>query len=143
MGMPGQEHRRLSGRVGAADDVDVVSGARRCLRHRRAVEQPPPGQPFRPGHVEPAIRDAGRQQDGVGHHLAAVGEPDRSRGRPHVEADDVARGQDLGAELVGLPPGPVGELAARHPVRESQVVLDPGALARLAARGLALDQDGA
>ena len=45
-------------------------------------------------------------------------------------------GQQLGAELDRLPPGPVGELAAGHPVGEAQVVLDPGGLPGLAAGGV-------
>ena len=53
------------------------------------------------------------------------------------------RGQQLGAELDGLPPRPVGELAAGHPVGEAQVVLDPRGLARLAAGGELLHQHGA
>ncbi len=58
-------------------------------------------------------------------------------------AGDVARGEDLGAELDGLPAGPVGELGAGHAVGEAEVVLDPRRLAGLAAGRLPLDQQGA
>ena len=60
-----------------------------------------------------------------------------------LQGDHVAGGQHLGAELGGLPAGPVGELGAGHAVREAEVVLDPRALPGLPAGGLPLDQHGA
>ena len=76
----------------------------------------------------------------MGDDLAAVVEANGSRRRPHVEADDVAGGEDLGAELVGLPAGSVGELGAGHAVGETEVVLDARALPRLPSRRPPLDQ---
>ena len=71
---------------------------------------------------------------------AAVGEPDGA-GRPvHLDTDHVPGGDHLGAELDRLPPRPLGQLRPGHPVREAQVVLDPGTLPGLAAGGGALDQ---
>ena len=74
---------------------------------------------------------------------AAVGEPHRAGRAVDLQADHVAGGEHLGAELDRLPAGPVGELRAGDPVREAEVVLDPGALPGLAAGGGALDQHGA
>ena len=58
----------------------------------------------------------------------------------HLQRGGCARGDELGAELLRLLPCPLGELAARHPVRKAQVILDPRALARLAAGRSAFDQ---
>ena len=60
----------------------------------------------------------------------AVAEPDRPGRAVHLQADRLAGGQQLGAELDRLSPRPVGELAAGHPVGEAQVVLDPRGLPR-------------
>ena len=50
---------------------------------------------------------------------------------------------ELGAEAAGLVGRPLGEVGALEAAREAEVVLDPARLAGLAARGLALDHDGA
>ena len=55
-GVPGEVHRRLSGRVRAADDVDVLVGALGRLGQRRAVVDAAAGQPVRAGDVEAAGR---------------------------------------------------------------------------------------
>ena len=52
------------------------------------------------------------------------------------------RHADAGPELLGLDDGPLGQLRARDPRREPQVVLDPGGGARLAAGGHGVDHDG-
>jgi len=39
-------------------------------------------------------------------------------------ADDVPRGDDLGTEPGGLPPGPLGELCTRDAVGKAEVILD-------------------
>ena len=64
-------------------------------------------------------------------------------GRPlDVEADHLPGGEDFGAELLGLHPGPRGELRPGHPIGEAEIVLDPGTLAGLAAGRGPLDQHG-
>ena len=75
--------------------------------------------------------------------LAAVGERTARDRAAHLQPDHVAGGEHLGAELARLPARPVGELGAGHAVGEPEVVLDPRALARLAAGGLPLDEHGA
>ena len=52
----------------------------------------------------------------------------------------VAGGDQFGAELLRLPARALGQLAAGHPVGKAQVVLDPRALAGLAAGGGAFDE---
>ena len=76
--MASQEHRRLAGRVGPSDDVDLVAGARRSLRDRRTVEDPAARQGVGARHVELAVGDAGGQQHGVGDDLTTVVEADGS-----------------------------------------------------------------
>ena len=73
---------------------------------------------------------------------AAVREPDAPRGPLDVEADHLPGGEHLRAELQRLHPGARGQLGAGHPVRETEIVLDPGALAGLAAGRGPLDQHG-
>ena len=73
--------------------------------------------------------------------------PSANRTQPgragHLQADHVAGGEQLGAELDRLAAGPVGELRAGDAVGEAEVVLDPAALPGLAAGRRALDQHGA
>src|SRR5262249_17994097 len=82
------------------------------------------------------------EYDGLRIDGATVPEPDSARRAMYLEADDLARGQQFGAELSGLPACPVGQLGAGHAVGKAEVVLDPGALARLAAGRRPFDQDG-
>ncbi len=63
----------------------------------------------------------------------AVREAHDPRRAARLQAGHLPRGEDLGAELRRLPPGPLGELPAGHAVGEAEVVLDAGALAGLAA----------
>ncbi len=74
---------------------------------------------------------------------APIGETNGPGRAVHLQAGHLARGQHLGAELRGLPPGPVGELRPRYPIREAQVVLDPRALPRLTSGREPLHQHGA
>ena len=142
LGLPGQVDGRLAGRVGPADDVDVLVGAAGRLGQRRAVVDPASGQLGQAGRGELPVGHPGGEDDGVRVDRGAVGEPDRPGRAVDLQADHLAGGQHLGAELGRLPPGPVGELRAGHPVGEAEVVLDPGALAGLAAGRGPLDQHG-
>ena len=134
---------RLPGRVGGAHDVDLAVLAGGRLGQRGAVEDAPADEVVQARRVQPAVGDAGGQDHRVRGDLAAVLEPDHPR-LPSTAPGWVtlARGQQLGAELQRLPARPVGELLAGDAVGEAQVVLDPGALARLPAGGVRLDQHG-
>src|SRR5204862_2576244 len=96
-----------------------------------------------PRGAELPVVAAGGEDDVLRIDGAAVGEADGTRRAVDVEADHVARGEQLGPEPGRLPPGPLGQLRPGYPVREPKVVLDPRALARLAAGGGALHQHGA
>ena len=143
LGVPGEEHRGLARRVRAADDVDVAALAGRRLGGRGAVEDAAAGQLGDAGGGQRAVRHARREHDAVGGDLRAVAELHDAGRAARLQADDVAGGEHLGAELRGLAAGPVGELGAGHAVGEAEVVLDPRALPGLPAGRLALDEHGA
>ena len=74
--MFGQVQGRLTGRVGAADDMHLLTRGRRGLGGRAAVEDTRPDQLLELGDLEPAVGGAGREDDRAGADLAAVGEAD-------------------------------------------------------------------
>jgi hypothetical protein len=133
----------LAGRVGAAHDVHVLVLAPLGLGERRAVEDARPGHLRTAGGVELPVGDASREDDRLGADRTAVGQPQRLSRPVHLEGGGLAGGQQLGAELDGLPPRAVGELTAGYAVGEAEVVLDPRGLARLAAGRVLLHEHGA
>ena len=60
-----------------------------------------------------------------------------------IEADDLARDENFGAQALGLPKRPARELRARDSARKSEIVLDSRRRLRLASRRLLLDHDRA
>ena len=142
-GEPGQVNGGLAGRVRAAHHVHVLVLAALGLGERRAVVDARPGHLGATGGRQLAVGDPGREDDRLGVDRAAVGQPQFLGGTAHLKAGCLDGRQQLGAELDGLPPRAVGELAAGQAVREAQVVLDPRGLARLAAGGELLDEHGA
>ena len=95
---------------------------------------------------QPAIVGARGQDHGSALHALAVGELDLAQARPVRGSDDlrglVDAGDD-GAELARLQRRAPGEVGAGETGGEAEVVLDASARARLAARGEALDHQGA
>jgi hypothetical protein len=139
-GVPGEIDGRLARGVRPTHDVHLVPGAARRLRGRRPVEDAAALQLAEPRRGQQPVRDAGGQHHRVGRDRRAVAESHQP-GRPAgLQADDLACAQQLGAEPQRLPAGPLGQLGARHPVREAQVVLDPAALAGLPAGRTPLDE---
>ena len=119
------------------------SPAQDCgLGRRRAVVDAAADQIVGAGRLELAIADPGGQHHRVGQHRAAVVEGHLAGGALRLEADDRSGGQQLGAEAERLPPGPVGQLIAGHAVGKAEVVLDPRALAGLAAGRRPFHDDG-
>ena len=79
----------------------------------------------------------------MGRELAAVGQTD-DPGRPaDLEARHLRSEQHLRPETAGLGGRPPGQVATGDACRETEVVLDPGALAGLAPDRLLLDDHGA
>ena len=139
-GVVREEHRRLPGGVARSDDVHVEAVRARRLAAHGAVGDSLPGQPVEALHLELPPRDAARQDDCPGPQDVAVVEVHLAGGG--VDPRDRACHEDLRAEPAGLLQRPAGELLARYPRREAEVVLDPGRRAGLAAGRLALDHDG-
>ena len=85
-----------------ADDVDFVVLAGERLGHRRAVVDAGAGEALDAGHVEPAVGDAGGDQQRVAGDLAAVAQRER-RGRAiQAQLADLLRREDLHAEAPRL-----------------------------------------
>ena len=60
-----------------------------------------------------------------------------------IEADNLARDENFGAEAFGLPKRPARELGARDAARKAQIILDSRRRLRLASRRLLFDHDRA
>ena len=142
-GRPGQVHRGLAGGVPAADDEHGrVRRPTRRTRRRRS-RHPRRAAPASDGAARRVPGDAGRNHD-----RPRLDPRRRLRARrrctvaPGCKADPGLREHEAGAEEPGLLEGAVGEVAAGEPVREAEVVADPGAGAGLAAGTDGLDHRG-
>src|SRR6185437_9644851 len=125
------------------DHDDMLIAARDALAARAAVVDAAPGQLVDPGRLEAAVVDAGRDDDRLRPELVVarhLHEPGRAA---LVDLRHLLDGQELGAEALRLRRRPPGQVGPGEPDREAQVVLDPRALAGLAAGRLALDERGA
>ena len=143
LGEAGQVERGLAGRVGGPDDVDLVALDWLRLAGVGAVVDAPAGELVEPGRLQPPVGHAGGHDERPGLDLPRAVEEHRPHRPAGLEADDVARQDHLGAEAGDLGDGALGEVGAAQALGEPQVVLDRRALSRLAAGGLALDDDGA
>src|SRR6478735_3498174 len=121
-------HSGLPGRVGATDDVDVLVGAVLSLSRTGPVVHAAPSQLVQAGPGEAAVGDTGRENDSVRADAHAVVKDDAVLRAGAGESDNGLRRDHLGAELECLEAGSLRELRPGHPVRESEVVLDPRAL---------------
>ena len=116
-GVAGEVHGGLAGRVGSADDVDVLVGAGVGLGQGRAVEDAFAAQVFFAGDAEPAVVDAGGDEADAAGDLAAVGHLDDVVAVVGADGGD-ALGEELGAEALGLDVGALGELVAGEAFRK-------------------------
>ena len=119
-GLAGQVHRGLAGRIRPADHVDLFVLAFRRDGHGGPVVDAAAGQLVAAVGRQLAVGDAGGQDDRVRVDGAAVGEPHGAFGSVDLQGGGRAGGDQFGAELLGLPARPIGQLAAGHPVRESR-----------------------
>ena len=136
----GEEDRRLAGRVRPADDHHVLVAARHALAARAAVVHAAAGQLLDAGRVQAAVVDPGGDDDRLRAQPVVTGQLHEPRRPALVDGGHLLHGQELGAEAGRLRRGPAGEVGAGEAHGEAEVVLDPRALAGLAARRLALDQ---
>jgi hypothetical protein len=87
-------------------------------------------------YVEPAVAGPARGDHAACYYLAALGELDSVVAVPPFEADRLLGHRGPGAELVGLDQGAAGQLEARETGGEAQVILYPGASARLPPKAI-------
>jgi hypothetical protein len=108
--VPGQEDRRLAGRVAAADDGHRVAGAeqRLCLRGR--VVDAHLLEVVQLRHVQPAVPGPGGDDHRGGRHGGSVGQPDQVLAAVLLDRRGLRGHHELGTELTGLEHGPLGEL---------------------------------
>jgi len=121
---PAQVHRRLTGGVTAPDDDDAPPRVPGRLGGGGAVGDAAPAEPLESGHAEPAVRDAGRDDDGAGADARAVRQPHDPQVPVGLEADGGAHVEVLGPERPGLLERRVRELGAADPAGEARVVAD-------------------
>src|SRR3954465_10240394 len=93
-------------------------------------------------HGETAILDPGRADRGPRDHLRAVGQIADSFSRGELAANTLSRYQDLCAKPARLFARAFRELGPADPLGKAEIVLDPGAAARLAPNRPSLDADG-
>ena len=99
----GEVHRGLAGGVGPADDVHVLAGDVLGFGERGPVVTPRPVSFFDARRLQPAVVDAGGDDDAVG--ARACRRPARRTRRARTARLETARvldGDDFGAEASGL-----------------------------------------
>ena len=134
-----QVDRALAGRIAPAHDDHVGALAHLRLHRGRAVVDAASLVAIAVGDLQPLIPRPRGDHHRTAPHATAVGQLDRIGLAFRLEAAGVDRVGHPRAELLGLGDGPLGQLLARDPGRESQVVLDLGAGPRLAAGRAAID----
>ena len=139
--MVGEKHRSLAGRISGADEMHVEPLRDARFAARRAIEDPLAEQAVEAVRIQAAPAHAGRDDDGARLQNLVVVEDDAAAVR--IEADDLARDENLRAQALGLPKRPARELRARDAARKAQIVLDSRRRLRLASRRLLLDHDRA
>src|SRR5262245_60340054 len=108
-----QEHRRLPGRVSAADDDDLVADAQLRLDVRGGVVDAQALELAEVVELQLAILHARRDDDGAGAHIPVTAELHRKGTAGAVEALGMARDSEVGAELDRLAAGARRQRLAR------------------------------
>ena len=97
LGVAGEVEGRLAGRVGGADDVDVVALALARLAGRRAVVDAAAGELVEPGGVEPPVGHAGRDDERARLDLAAIRRSSTACTGPRVSKPTTSRASTISA----------------------------------------------
>ena len=139
LGEPGEVEGRLTRRVGGAHDVHLLASALAGLARRRAVVDAPAGEGLEPRCGKPPVGDTRRDDEGPGLDIVGALDAHGLHRSPRLATHDVARHDHLGPEANDLGHRSLGEVGAGEAARKTEVVLDGGTLARLAARCLPLD----
>src|SRR3984957_14953616 len=108
--MIGEKHGGLAGRIASADEMHVEPVRDARFAPRRAVENPLAEQPVKTVGGETTPAHSGGDNDCPRIQDLLVVEHDPSR--VSIEADNLARDENLSAQAFGLPKRPAGELRA-------------------------------
>jgi hypothetical protein len=139
-GVLGEVKRGLTRGVRTADHDNVSIGGVLGLGDSGAVEHTPSDQAVGAGHVEAPIRSSACEQDRRRAYLVSARESDDPGKTVDRDALGFPQVDDLGVEATALTQGALRQVGAGKPARKAEVVLDPRALARLPAWGIAFDQ---
>jgi len=112
-GVAREEHGSLPGRVGPANDADVLAAVEGRLGQRRAVVDARPGQFGRAGHVQLLRRHAAGDDQRPAAQFRAVAQRHVAVGVFDAHAHDLARGQNLRPQPAGLGHGARGQVGPR------------------------------
>src|SRR6185503_15831698 len=134
-----QRHDGLPGRIAGADDDDLLVAAEFRLRVRRGIVDACALELTQAGHIEPAILHTRRDQDGLAANLRAVGERDDANSGVDPETLDGAGHGDARPEFLRLKQRVAHQFRTGYAQGETEIVLDPGTRASLAAGRHALD----
>ena len=132
-GVAGEEHRRLPGRVSAADDQHRVGGAQLCLGLGGGVVDAGALVALEVGEVELAVLGAGCNDHRAAVDDLAARQLDRIVAVVAGQAGGLGWNDQARAQPPRLEDGALSQLASRDPCREPKVVLDPRRRAGLSA----------
>ena len=135
LGVAREVQRGLAGRVGGADEVDLLALALGRLARRGAVVDPRAPSSSRPVGLEPAVGDPGGDDHRPGLELVGAVDDHRAHRTLGPQPHGLAGHDHLGSEARHLGHRPVGEVGTGQPLGEAEVVLDRGALRRPVRRG--------
>jgi hypothetical protein len=139
--VPGEEQRRLSGRVPATDDRDRIPGAQTRFDLGRGVVDADTFKPTKPLDVRLAVLRAGSDEYGTGADLAAVIEGNGVIAVVIGESDRGGRNTHERTEFRGLDRRSLGEFRTRQSGRKTEIIFDQRRAPGLTAGGDRLDGD--
>ena len=134
-------HRRLAGRVGAADDVDVLVFAGGGFGDGRAVVNARAGEPVHAWDIETPPLDPGRDHDAVSRKFLPVRQFDHAILAFHQQTHGIGGREHLGSKAAHLGDTSACEVGAAEPGGKAEIVFDARTEAGLAARSFALHEN--
>ena len=120
----GEENSALASRVPGADNGDFRATAKLRFHRGGSIIDAPSLIPFEIVNRQPAILGTCRHDNRLGLQLAPIGQPHAVDIALPVQRGGLDRRGNAHPELQRLNRGTFGEFAARHPRRESKIVLD-------------------
>jgi hypothetical protein len=139
LGVRGEVHGGLTGRVRAADHDDVLVRARARLAQRGAVVDALAVELVEAGAVELAVGDAGGDEHAVRAQQSAAGQLDQPAGALDVQLAASCTVSSSAPSRLAWSVARRAQVGAAQPGREAEVVLDPARHPGLAAGRFPLD----